>query len=72
MPAPEIVEVTQVKSEPEVVDEITSKRCSVHIERMSDGHYWMRIGQRVFDASTLKRGRLVIVERTGDDAPEYR
>lgn len=67
--APEVVDVTQLKSEPEVVDEITSDRCSVHVERMSDGHYWMRIGDRVFDASTLKRGKLVIIERVGDDAP---
>lgn len=55
--------VTRCKAEPEAVDEIKAEGVSVHIERMNDGEYWMRIGQREFDASTKKRGKLIITER---------
>jgi hypothetical protein len=57
------VTVTHCQDEPEAVDEIKSAMCDVHIERMNDGAYWMRIGDREFDASTLKRGKLIITER---------
>jgi len=30
---------------------------------MNDGEYWMRIGESEFDASTKKRGKLIIVPR---------
>ena len=57
------IDVTQLKAEPTVVDEIKAENVSVHIERMNDGEYWMRIGQREFDASTKKRGKMIITER---------
>lgn len=52
--------VTYCKEEPEAIDEIVANNVSVHIERMDDGYYWMRIGDRTFHASTKKRGRLII------------
>lgn len=54
--------VSHCKDEPEAIDEIVATNATVHIERMSDGLYWMRIGERTFHLSTLKRGRAIITE----------
>jgi len=58
-----LVELSFCKNENSVVDEIKATNVSVHIERMNDGEYWMRIGESEFDASTKKRGKLIIVPR---------
>jgi len=55
--------LASVKMKIQVVDEIKATNVSVHIERMNDGEYWMRIGESEFDASTKKRGKLIIVPR---------
>lgn len=54
--------ITHCNDEPEAIDEIVADNVSVHIERMDDGLYWMRIGDHTFHASTKKRGRCIITE----------
>lgn len=55
--------VTFCKEEPEAIDEIVAAKAYVHIERMDDGYYWMKIGDRTFSISTKKRGRCIITEQ---------
>jgi hypothetical protein len=54
------VTVTHCREEPEAIDEIVAEGASVHIERMNDGYYWMRINSQTFAISTKKRGKTII------------
>jgi hypothetical protein len=48
---------------PGVIDEITADRASVHIERMSEDRYWLRIDDDCFELraiSTVKQRPVAI------------
>lgn len=42
------------------LDELFAKNATVHIERMDDGHLWMRVNDHVVNVSAVKRGMLAI------------
>lgn len=54
------IKTTLLKNSPRpaVLDEVTAENVSVHIERMADDHYWLRIGDATFSIrgiSTVKQ-----------------
>lgn len=66
------VAVTPLKNSPRpgVLDEITAENASVHIERMSNDHYWIRINDQTFamrGISTVKQ-RPISIDLTQDPA----
>lgn len=65
-----VTRITPLKGSPRagVIDEITAENVSVHIERMDNDCYWMRIGEDTFHIrgiSTLKQ-RPIAVDLTKD------
>lgn len=40
--------IIPLKTNPKIIDEIVADNVNIHIERMDEGRYWMRIGDKVF------------------------